>query len=82
MAQLWRRSGHRVIAVDVMPPLVLAHLTPAAQLAYRVVRMERDDRIVELTRSGVEVVRWLGGDGAGMGLQESLTALSRHRTLR
>jgi uncharacterized protein (DUF58 family) len=67
MAQQWRRAGHRVIAVDVLPQLVLTHLTPMASLAYRVVRMERDDRIGELDRSGVEIVRWRkeAFDGAG-----------------
>lgn len=58
LAQLWRRSGHRVIAVDVLPELTVHQLTPLVGTAYRMIRMERRDRIEELARAGVDVVRW------------------------
>jgi uncharacterized protein (DUF58 family) len=78
MAQLWRGSGHRVIAVDVLPALILQHLKPVAHLAYRVVRMERIDRMRQLEGSGVEVVHWQQDPeatqpGASGGLAESLS---------
>ena len=61
-AQIWRRAGHRVLAVDVLPRLSLRSLTPRLTTAYRLVAMERGDRIRALDRGGVETVVW---DAAG-----------------
>ena len=58
LAVQWRGSGHRVIAVDVLPTLVLHHMAPAAQTAYRIIAMEREDRMLDLAASGVDVVHW------------------------
>lgn len=60
----WRRFGHRVVAVDVLPPLVSGGMNSRSQIAFRVVRMRRQDRLWLLARSGVEVVRWYESSGA------------------
>lgn len=64
MARLWRHHGHRVLAVDVLPRPVTAFLSPEGQLAYRMVTMDRRDRLNLLAMNGVEVVTWLEGDVA------------------
>jgi hypothetical protein len=76
LAQLWRHAGHRVVAVDVLPTVSTKHLPSRVSLAYRVVRLERADRLLSLSRSGVEVVAW-DGDA-----QVELAALARQRRLR
>ena len=59
LATAWRRSGHRVVAVDTLPPLVIAGLNARLRTAFRMVAMDRVDRIAELDRAGVETVTWL-----------------------
>lgn len=63
LARQWRHGGHRVVAVDVLPPVRRGGLTPAEGLALRLVEMERRDRVTGLAAVGVEVVRW-ADDGA------------------
>lgn len=63
LAQGWRSSGHRVLAVDVLPRMARTPLPARVDTAYRIVSMERADRLLSLSRSGVEVVRW--EDAAG-----------------
>jgi uncharacterized protein (DUF58 family) len=62
LALSWRGSGHRVIAVDVLPPARFARTTRYERAAYRMVMMERDDRIRVLRERGVELLRWPEGD--------------------
>lgn len=84
LAQQWRSSGHRVVAVDVLPVLRLTELDPRQRVAYRIVAMERRDRLAALARSDVEVVRWLA-DPADPGqppLDVAMTALARRRVRR
>jgi hypothetical protein len=53
--------------------------------AYRIVRMERGDRLRELTRSGVEVVHWEGdpdGYGTTGSIDVAISALARRRRQR
>lgn len=57
-AGAWRSQGHRVIAVDTLPPVRTTGLTPYQDTAFRMVRLERALRLRELTRTGVELVRW------------------------
>ncbi|MDD9205329.1 DUF58 domain-containing protein, partial [Georgenia sp. 10Sc9-8] len=45
MAHLWRRAGHRVLAVDVLPEVREGDLDARLRTAYRLVRMEREDRL-------------------------------------
>lgn len=84
LAHAWHHTGHRVVAVDVLPPPELDRLVPRQLMAYRIVRMERDDRLAALADTGVEVVTWghesspdRAGDGRDVGV--ALTALTRTR---
>ena len=80
-ALLWRRSGHRVIGVDVLPRLRTRHLDAHHRLALRMVTIERDDRLAELVSGGVELIRWTGGQtgagGAAEGPDRALALLAR-----
>jgi uncharacterized protein (DUF58 family) len=58
LALLWRASGHRVIAVDVLPAPDTAGLTREQRLALRVVLGRRSDRLTELRGAGVDVLAW------------------------
>jgi uncharacterized protein (DUF58 family) len=72
----WRRSGHRVVAFDVLPPLRRRHLEARTGLALRLVTLERADRLADLAAAGVELVHWDEG-GAAAHLQ--LLARRSHR---
>jgi uncharacterized protein (DUF58 family) len=75
----WRGSGHRVIAVDVLPPARFARTSRYERVAHRLVMMERDNRIRTLGARGVELLRW-PEDGTSPPLQARLQQLSRpHR---
>ncbi|GEA86973.1 DUF58 domain-containing protein [Cellulomonas cellasea] len=58
----WRRSGHRVVAVDVLPRVRDTTLSDQERLALRLVSIERADRLAALTAAGVELVAWATGD--------------------
>jgi uncharacterized protein (DUF58 family) len=58
MATLWRAAGHRVIAVDVLPPAKLNRLPKEEVLAHRIIMMERADRIRLLSSYGIDVFAW------------------------
>lgn len=75
-ATSWRRTGHRVIAVDVLPAVRRRDLDARTHLATRLVLLERADRLADLAASGVEVVRW-ADDGAATHVQ--LLARRSHR---
>jgi uncharacterized protein (DUF58 family) len=72
----WRITGHRVIVVDVLPAARFARTTREERLAYRIVMMERDDRISTLRAHGVELLRW-PEDGMSLPRQARLQLLSR-----
>ncbi len=74
LAQMWRHQGHRVLAIDVLPRLIRAYLTPEGSLAHRMVMMDRSDRVNLLSLSGVEVVRWHEGE-RGVGAEAPVTPL-------
>ncbi len=76
LALRWRGNGHRVIAVDVLPAGRFARTTRYERIAYRIVMMERDDRIRTLQARGVELLRW-PEDGASLPRQARLQLLSR-----
>ncbi|MGV8978239.1 MAG: DUF58 domain-containing protein [Cellulomonas sp.] len=63
-ARSWRRSGHRVVAIDVLPRLRVGALNRRERLPLRLVLMERTDRLADLTAQGVELVPWATGDPA------------------
>ena len=81
LALSWRGSGHRVIAVDVLPPAGFARTTRYERAAYRMVMMERDDRIRILRERGVELLRWPEGDTPAR-REVRLALLSRPQPLR
>jgi uncharacterized protein (DUF58 family) len=58
LALTWRASGHRVIAVDVLPALDMHELTGRERLALRAVALERRLRLGQLAASGAELVVW------------------------
>lgn len=60
MASAWRRAGHRVLAVDTLPRLRVSGIQERLWVAYRIVAMERADRIRRLAASGVETLAWMG----------------------
>lgn len=62
MARTWRGQGHRVIAVDTLPPVRTTGLDSLTGFAYQVVKLERQVRLDQLRRSGVEVLRWIDPD--------------------
>lgn len=59
VASQWRRQGHRVIAIDTLPPLRSGSLTARERLAVRLVTIERTDRLAELESLGVETFAWV-----------------------
>jgi uncharacterized protein (DUF58 family) len=58
VASQWRRSGHRVVAVDVLPTLRDRHLDDRERLALRLLVMARVDRLASLRDVDVEIVTW------------------------
>ncbi len=59
MARTWRRAGHRVLAVDTLPRLLISGIPERLYVAYRIVAMERVDRIQQLAAVGVETLAWM-----------------------
>jgi uncharacterized protein (DUF58 family) len=76
LALRWLGNGHRVIAVDVLPPARFARTNRYERIAHRMVLMERDDRIRVLRARGVELLRW-SEDGEALPLPARLRLLSR-----
>lgn len=58
IATLWRASGHRVIAVDVLPAPLFDGSAQHTRLAHRLVMAERRRRIAGVRANGVELFRW------------------------
>lgn len=80
LAQLWRGAGHRVLAVDVLPEPDLRNAPRRLVTAYRIIAMEREDRLTALSRSGVEVINWT--TAGQRPVQVALAALTRKRARR
>jgi uncharacterized protein (DUF58 family) len=76
LAALWRKHGHRVLAVDVLPYPLTDFLSPEAALAFRMVMMERADRIALMEMGGVDVVVWDTAQDVP-GPREKLAAMAR-----
>ena len=77
MAKTWRRTGLRVIAVDVLPRMRTQDLDPHHWLALRIVRVARADRLDDLAAVGVEVLQWADDEATTAQLQ--LAARMSHR---
>lgn len=82
LAVLWRRSGHRVVAVDALPRVRTAAMTARELVAFRVVSLRREDRLTALRRAGVDVVRWSAGDATSDDARSRLRVLARERGAR
>ncbi|WP_108252518.1 DUF58 domain-containing protein [Planctomonas deserti] len=81
MSVLWRSAGHRVVAVDVLPVADTGALRPMQAVAFEILRLERAERLRELARAGIEVVRW-EGDASEPDAAVALAALARTRVRR
>lgn len=62
LATRWRASGHTVVAVDVLPDPDDTRLSEPQRIAMRLLLAERSDILVELRRTGVEVLAWRSDD--------------------
>ena len=58
LAVQWRSTGHRVVAIDVLPAPDTRGADEAHRLAHRVLRLEREDRLERLRHVDVQVVPW------------------------
>ncbi|MGH2861937.1 MAG: DUF58 domain-containing protein [Solirubrobacteraceae bacterium] len=76
LALTWLGNGHRVIAVDVLPPARFVGATKYERIAHRMLLIERENRIGVLRASGVEMLRWSEG-GDALPLPARLRQLSR-----
>ncbi|WP_277210353.1 DUF58 domain-containing protein [Isoptericola croceus] len=81
MVRTWHDHGHRVVVVDTLPvvhPVHEVHL----RLAWRVTRMERDDRLRQMAAEGVPVVPWAGAarSEASARFEALVKAAERHRS--
>ncbi len=72
----WQAAGHRVIAVDVLPRLDAARLSPAQRTAMRTLLAERDGVLADLRRAGADVLSWSDG---GARADTALRILTRTR---
>lgn len=77
MAMTWAATGHRVVAVDVLPTPHVRQASRHERTALRLTVLERDDRLAEMAATGVELIRWLPGEGDSPAVQ--LRLLSRPR---
>jgi uncharacterized protein (DUF58 family) len=58
IAKLWRASGHRVIAVDILPAPILDGSELHTRVAHRLLMAERRRRIADVSANGIETFRW------------------------
>ena len=77
MAMTWAATGHRVIAVDVLPVPDATAASRQERTALRLIELERDARLDEMAGTGVERIRWQTGDADSPAVQ--LRLLSRPR---
>ncbi|MFB9650712.1 DUF58 domain-containing protein [Curtobacterium pusillum] len=77
MALTWAATGHRVVAVDVLPAPNASRANKHERAAFRLITLERDDRLAEMAATGVEHIRWQTDDGDSPAVQ--LRLLSRPR---
>ncbi|MCA5894757.1 DUF58 domain-containing protein [Isoptericola sp. NEAU-Y5] len=79
LVRAWRAGGHPVVVVDTLPD-VRAVAEEHMRLAWRVTRLEREDRLRHMGAEGVPVVRWAGTarDEAPVRLETLVRAAQRH----
>lgn len=64
IATLWRAAGHRVIAVDVLPALIMDRAKAYTRIAHQLLMIERGRRITALRANGIELMRWQDNEGS------------------
>jgi uncharacterized protein (DUF58 family) len=79
LVRTWRAKGHPVVVVDTLPdvqPVTEHHL----RIAWRIARLEREDRLAALAGEGVPVVGWAGSqrDRAAVRFEALARAAERH----
>ncbi len=79
LVRTWRAKGHPVVVVDTLPdvhPVPEHHL----RIAWRIARLEREDRLAALAGEGVPVVGWAGSrrDQASVRFEALARAAERH----
>ncbi|WP_233275856.1 hypothetical protein [Isoptericola variabilis] len=76
----WRETGHGVVVVDTLPDVRPAR-GEHMRIAWRITRMEREERLAHLAAEGVPVVRWAGParTSATVQLEALAAAVRRHR---
>jgi uncharacterized protein (DUF58 family) len=57
LVRYWRDTGHGVVVVDTLPDIRPAH-TEHLRIAWRITRMEREDRLHHMRAEGVPVIHW------------------------
>jgi uncharacterized protein (DUF58 family) len=80
LVRYWRETGHGVVVIDTLPDVRPAR-GEHMRIAWRITRMEREDRLAHLSAEGVPVVRWAGSarDAAPARLEALAVAARRHR---
>ncbi|WP_407320865.1 hypothetical protein UQW22_14815 [Isoptericola halotolerans] len=80
MVRTWHDQGHRVVVVDTMPAIRPVHEVHL-RIAWRVISMERADRLRRMAAEGVPVVAWAGTarDEAPARFEALVRAAERHR---
>lgn len=79
LALLWRRTGHRVVAIDVLPTISSTGKKREEGMSFRLVALQRENRFAALRRTGVPVVRWDEEPAARLGPRAELAVLARQR---
>ncbi|MFF3063678.1 DUF58 domain-containing protein [Oerskovia sp. NPDC057915] len=79
IAQTWRATGHPVVAVDILPTVDVPRDEPGVVLAWRITRLEREQRLEAIRRDGVLVVPWTSSMSAGGGARAALELAARRQ---
>lgn len=79
MALAWHGAGHRVLAVDTLPALNLTGATPRLMAAFRLVAMEREDRMANLRRAGISCFGWAADPASDPAVALTRVARTRER---
>jgi uncharacterized protein (DUF58 family) len=79
LAELWRASGLRVLAVDVLPQLRSERLRREEIAASRIVLGMRADRLADVVAAGADLLVW---DGSAGSRTAALRAMTRRRRRR
>lgn len=79
LALLWRRTGHRVVVVDVLPTISGFGGRSEQSMSFRLVALQRENRFAALRRVGVPMVRWDEEPVTRFGARAQLAVLARHR---